>query len=82
MSELKKIIEHTLKDVHIETGRKDEYERLVNDLLLAMSSHKNQILDEAIAEIADINPHASMSNNSNNMQEVALQAVRNLKGDL
>jgi len=56
-----------------------EFRRMEIQFPAMFKAIRDRALDEAIAEIADINPYASMSNGSENMQEAALQAVRNLK---
>jgi hypothetical protein len=56
MKDLKQIIESVLNDVHIESGRKDEYERVVMNLELAISSaiNNHDRLVEENAELREI----------------------------
>lgn len=43
---LKSVIESVLKDVHIETGRKDQWENVVNDLVSAIEKAQREQMGE------------------------------------
>ena len=59
MNKLRDTIETALKDVHIETGRDDEFEKVVNKLEMDIS--------KAILNV-DINPYDEMKKDFSNYE--------------
>ncbi len=60
---------------------KSEYKRFAKQMPEVFKVIRDAALDEAYSAVSDINPYASMSNESTSMQESALQAIEALKHD-
>ncbi len=58
---------------------KSQYARYAKQMPEVCDVIWNAALDEAYSAVSDINPYASMSNESTSMQESALQAIEALK---